>query len=86
MSMGEGVLCVKINVSQPHRYLFGFGFISEQPAAMALLLDRIRPEKRGLTISTFFKGFDVGISVGHAAGCVGHGGGTESDASFVSKS
>jgi MFS family permease len=44
--------------------LYGFGFGSAQPAAMALLIDRIQPEKRGLAISTFFTGFDGGISVG----------------------
>jgi MFS family permease len=44
--------------------LFGMGFGSAQPAAMALLIDRVRPEQRGLATSTYFTGFDVGISIG----------------------
>ena len=31
---------------------------------MALLVDRVRPEQRGLAVSTYFTGFDIGISVG----------------------
>ncbi len=44
--------------------LFGLGFGSAQPATMALLIDRVRPEQRGLATSTYFTGFDVGISIG----------------------
>ena len=44
--------------------MFGLGFGTVQPAAMALLVDRVRPEQRGLAISTYFTGFDSGISVG----------------------
>jgi predicted MFS family arabinose efflux permease len=42
--------------------LFGLGFGSAQPATMALLIDRVRPERRGLATSTYFMGFDAGIS------------------------
>lgn len=44
--------------------LFGFGFGAAQPATMALLVDGVRPERRGLAISTYFTGFDLGISMG----------------------
>ncbi len=44
--------------------LFGFGFGAAQPATMALLIDRVRPEQRGLAASTYFTGFDAGISTG----------------------
>ncbi len=44
--------------------LFGMGFGSAQPATMALLIDRVRPEQRGLATSTYFSGFDGGISIG----------------------
>ncbi|HEX2923315.1 MAG TPA: MFS transporter [Chloroflexota bacterium] len=44
--------------------LFGLGFGSAQPATMALLIDKVRPEQRGLAASTYFTGFDAGISTG----------------------
>jgi MFS family permease len=44
--------------------LFGSGFGAAQPATMALLIDRVRPEQRGLATSTYFTGFDLGISIG----------------------
>ena len=44
--------------------LFGFGFGTAQPATMALLIDRVRPEQRGLATGTYFTGFDAGISIG----------------------
>lgn len=34
------------------------------PATMALLIDRVRPEQRGLATSTYFTGFDAGVSIG----------------------
>ena len=44
--------------------LFGFGFGIAQPATMALLIDRVRPERRGLAVGTYFIGYDSGISIG----------------------
>jgi MFS family permease len=44
--------------------LFGLGFGTAQPATMALLIDQVRPEQRGLATSTYFTGFDAGISIG----------------------
>jgi MFS family permease len=44
--------------------LFGLGFGTAQPATMALLIDRVRPEQRGLATGTYFTGFDAGISIG----------------------
>jgi MFS family permease len=42
---------------------FGMGFGAGQPATMALLIDRVRPEKRGLAVGTYFIGFDTGITI-----------------------
>jgi MFS family permease len=44
--------------------LFGLGFGTAQPATIALLIDRVRPEQRGLATSTYFMGFDAGFSIG----------------------
>ena len=44
--------------------LFGFGFGAAQPATMALLIDRVPSEQRGLASSTYYMGFDGGISIG----------------------
>jgi MFS family permease len=44
--------------------LLGFGFGTAQPATMALLIDRVRPERRGLAVGTYFTGYDSGISIG----------------------
>jgi MFS family permease len=44
--------------------LFGIGFGSAQPASLALLIDRIRPEQRGLATGTYFTGFDGGFIIG----------------------
>lgn len=44
--------------------LFGFGFGSAQPATMALLIDRVGPEERGLAVSTYYAGFDAGVASG----------------------
>jgi MFS family permease len=45
-------------------FLFGLGFGAAQPAVMALLVDRVSSEQRGLATSTYFTGFDAGISIG----------------------
>ena len=44
--------------------LFGFGFGAAQPATMALLIDRVRPEQRGLATGTYYTGFDAGVAMG----------------------
>jgi predicted MFS family arabinose efflux permease len=44
--------------------LFGLGFGTAQPATMALLIDRDRPEQRVLATGTYSTGFDAGISIG----------------------
>jgi MFS family permease len=44
--------------------LFGLGFGAAQPATMALLIDRVRPEQRGLATGTYYTGFDAGVSLG----------------------
>ena len=40
------------------------GIGSAQPASQALLIDRARGAQRGLALSTYFMGFDVGIGLG----------------------
>jgi MFS family permease len=44
--------------------LFGMGFGATQPATQALVVDRVPVEQRGMAMSTYFLGFDAGISVG----------------------
>ena len=44
--------------------LFGFGFGAAQPATMALLIDSVPAEKRGIATSTYYTGFDGGVSIG----------------------
>ena len=44
--------------------LFGMGFGAGQPATMALLIDQVLPEQRGLATGTYYIGFDVGYSIG----------------------
>jgi MFS family permease len=42
----------------------GIGFGSSQPATMALTVDLVSPDERGMAVSTYFLGFDTGISMG----------------------
>jgi MFS family permease len=44
--------------------LWGVGLGAAQPASQALLVDRARGPERGLALSTYFMGFDIGIGVG----------------------
>ena len=44
--------------------LFGLGFGAAQPATMALLIDQVKPEQRGLATGTYYTGFDAGVSLG----------------------
>jgi MFS family permease len=44
--------------------LFGIGIGTAQPATMALLIDRVKPEQRGLSTNTYFMGWDVGFFIG----------------------
>jgi MFS family permease len=45
----------------------GFGFGSCQPATMALAVDFVSPDERGMAASTYFIGFDAGIAIGSIA-------------------
>jgi MFS family permease len=47
--------------------LFGLGFGAAQPATMALLIDRVGSQRRGMAMSTYYTGFDLGISVSSVA-------------------
>ncbi len=44
--------------------VYGLAFSLIHPALMALLIDRVRPEARGVTMATFTAGFDLGIGIG----------------------
>jgi MFS family permease len=44
--------------------LFGIGFGAGQPTTMAILIDHVQPEQRGLATGTYYIGFDVGYSIG----------------------
>lgn len=44
--------------------LFGLGFGSCQPATSALVVDSVPTAKRGLAMSTYMLGFDLGIALG----------------------
>ncbi|MHB1133096.1 MAG: MFS transporter [Chloroflexota bacterium] len=43
--------------------LYGAGFGASQPATMALIIDRVSAQERGMAMSTYFTGFDLGISI-----------------------
>jgi MFS family permease len=45
----------------------GLGFGSGQPATMALTVDLVSQDERGMAVSTYFLGFDSGISLGSFA-------------------
>ena len=66
--MAAALAMLPLAHSLPHfvisAVLLGIGFGSAQPASMALLIDRVRPEKRGLAMSTYFTGIDVGFIIG----------------------
>jgi MFS family permease len=66
--MAVGLLLIPFAHSLLHLMLaavfIGLGFGSSQPATMALALDPVTPDQRGMAISTYFLGFDSGISVG----------------------
>jgi MFS family permease len=47
--------------------LWGVGVGCAQPASQALLVDRARGAERGLALSTYFMGFDIGIGLGAIA-------------------
>ena len=59
LPLAHGLLYFVISAS-----LFGLGFGAAQPATMALLIDRVRPDKRGLASGTYYTGFDAGVSAG----------------------
>jgi MFS family permease len=45
-------------------FVLALAFSLVQPALMALLIDRVRPETRGVSLGTFTAGFDLGIGIG----------------------
>jgi len=63
-----GMLVLSHSISLPIllfvALLYGIGFGLVQPALMALTVDRVRPERRGVAMGTFGSSFDLGIAVG----------------------
>jgi len=45
----------------------GVGFGTSQPATMALTVDLVSLNERGMAVSTYFLGFDSGIALGSFA-------------------
>jgi MFS family permease len=68
VSMATGLLLLPLAHNLFHLMisaaLIGIGFGSSQPATMALTIDLVSPDERGMAVSTYFLGFDTGISLG----------------------
>jgi MFS family permease len=66
--MAVGLLLTPFVHSLPHllfaAVFIGLGFGSSQPATMAWAVDHVTPDERGMAISTYFLGFDCGVSAG----------------------
>jgi MFS family permease len=66
-----GLLLLPFVHSLPHLMLsaafIGMGFGTCQPATMALAVDSVSLDERGMAVSTYFLGFDSGISLGSFA-------------------
>jgi MFS family permease len=71
ISMAIGLLLLPSAHTLPQLMLsavfLGIGFGGSQPATMALTVDLVSPDERGMAISTYFLGFDTGISAGSFA-------------------
>jgi MFS family permease len=71
LSMAAGLLLLPFAHALPQLMLsaafIGLGFGSSQPATMALTVDFVSPDERGMAVSTYFLGFDIGISTGSFA-------------------
>jgi MFS family permease len=70
-SMAIGLLLLPFAHTFLHLVLsavfLGIGFGAGQPATMALTVDLVSPDERGMAVSTYFLGFDAGISLGSFA-------------------
>jgi MFS family permease len=68
LSIAVGLLILPFAQNLPELLLsaafIGMGFGSSQPATMALTVDLVSEERRGMAVSTYFLGFDSGISLG----------------------
>jgi MFS family permease len=66
--MAVGILVLPFAHSLQHLMLaaafIGLGFGSSQPATMAWTVDLVSPNERGMAVSTYFLGYDAGISLG----------------------
>jgi MFS family permease len=68
ISIAIGLLVLPFAHSLLHLMLsaafIGFGFGSAQPATMALTVDLVSRDERGMAVATYYLGFDSGISTG----------------------
>jgi MFS family permease len=68
VSIAVGVLLLPFVHTVFHLILsavfIGLGFGSCQPATMAMAIDFVSKDERGMAVSTYFLGFDTGISAG----------------------
>ena len=68
ISIAIGLLILPFAHSLLHLMLsaafIGFGFGSAQPATMALTVDMVSGDERGMAVATYYLGFDSGISTG----------------------
>ena len=71
ISIAIGLLVLPFAHSLLHLMLsaafIGFGFGSAQPATMALTVDLVSRDERGMAVATYYLGFDSGISTGSFA-------------------
>jgi MFS family permease len=71
VSIAAGLLLLPFAHSLVHfmlsAALIGMGFGTSQPATMALAVDLVSLDERGMAVSTYFLGFDSGISLGSFA-------------------
>jgi MFS family permease len=71
ISIAIGLLILPFAHSLLHLMLsaafIGFGFGSAQPATMALTVDLVSRDERGMAVATYYLGFDSGISTGSFA-------------------
>lgn len=69
--MAVGLLLLPFTHTLLHLMLsaafIGIGFGTSQPATMALTIDLVSRDNRGMAVSTYFLGFDSGISMGSFA-------------------
>jgi MFS family permease len=69
--LGSAILALLVLALAPNSWflyigviLYGLGFGLAQPGLSALMIDRLSPERRGIGMSTFGQGIDLGMGIG----------------------